>query len=147
MSNELKDRLDKWLIRCEEHVGMDMYAQVARQGIDESDLMVKNVIDLALERIEELEHINNASRPTEPKRGEAPHDVAEYYKEDEEIAEPKTKIAEGLKALAWTKQGNTSLLDLVDDEIILHQPTEKIERNSIDCVLDALLAICDEVES
>ena len=58
--------------------------------------------------------------------------------------EPKTKIAEGLKAFAWTKQGNTSLLDLVDDEIILHQPTEKIERNSIDCVLDALLAICDE---
>jgi len=61
--------------------------------------------------------------------------------------EPKTKIAEGLKMLAWTKQGDTSLLDLVDDEIILHQPTEKIERNSIDCVLDALLAICDEVEN
>jgi len=93
------------------------------------------------------------SRPTEPKEDNctcgAQHGTIDGDQKCTDGClnnnpEPKTKIAEGLKAFAWTKQGNTSLLDLVDDEIILHQPTEKIERNSIDCVLDALLAICDE---
>ena len=62
--SELDTRLSAWLERCERHVGMDMYAEVAMQGIKESDLMVRNVIDLALERIEELEQVKQSTRPS-----------------------------------------------------------------------------------
>ena len=128
MSNELKgiqEAFDKYYLNKVGDTGEDTARDLFFAGVKSAEEILGHVIEARNKHILELSRSLYKIRLQRP-------------------TEPKTKIAEGLKALAWTKEGETPLNELVERKMFVHNGCWS---GDVEETLDALLAICDEVES